>query len=105
MKACTKCRLEKEPHEFNWINKAKGYRNPVCVECSSQDARWPAESYRRVHNFSPVEEYIIEKLAAKPTLAGALDSLYRRSPRRWHQVMVAATLTRKEAGNVAAQSA
>jgi hypothetical protein len=58
---------------------------------------WPgAEAYAAAQGgFTPAEEYIISKLASKPTLAAALDSLYRRDPRRWHKVLAAATIARR----------
>ena len=49
----------------------------------------------KVHDFSAAEQYIISKLSVKPTLVAALDALYRRSPRRWHQVVAAATIARR----------
>lgn len=75
-----------------------------CSECNGTwrhtescptTARWDAASYHRTHDFSREEEYIISKLASKPTLATALDGLYRRNPRRWHQVVAAAIIQRR----------
>ena len=68
-----------------------------CRDYCSTRGTWPAESYRKVQQFTPAEEYMVEKLAERPTLSAALDNLYRRNPRRWHQVVRAAMLTRAEA--------
>ena len=57
--------------------------------------QWTHESYMRVYEFSSAERYMISKLSEKPTLAAALDGLFRRNPRRWHQVVAAAVMARR----------
>lgn len=97
-KVCSICRTEKDIEAFWWSSKTRGHRYSACAECSSEEsARWPAASYKRVQKFSRDEEYMIRKVAEKPTRSKALDGLFRRNPRRWHQVMVASVLTRQSA--------
>lgn len=59
--------------------------------------RWPsAAAYARAQGgFSPAEQYMISKLAERPTLSAALDGLFRRDPQRWHKVIAAAVVARR----------
>lgn len=96
-KKCSACRLTKPLANF-YTNKAyKAGYDARCISCiSPTSGRWPAASYIAVQRFSAAEQYMVNKLAAKPTLAAALDGLYRKNPKRWHQVVVAATLQREQ---------
>lgn len=94
---CTGCGKDKPEEDFWWIRQHEGLRRSRCAECSrSRDAKVDAKMHAKQHSFTPVEQYVIEKLAAKPSLASALDDLYKRRPERWHQVVVAAMLHRRE---------
>jgi len=64
---------------------------------ASEGAQWSAESYRKVHKFTPTEQYMVQALSRKPSLSAGLDALFRKNPKRWHQVVAAAMLTRREA--------
>lgn len=94
LRTCSMCEKTKPETEF-WIGD-KGHRLRRCAECCRETATWKYADYSRVHQIQPEEEYIISKLAEQPTLAAGLDELYRRDPRRWHQLCKAAMLKRKE---------
>jgi len=48
-KVCTVCGKEKDLSEFNWKNRAKGYRKSACRECTTKaDAQWKAANIDHV---------------------------------------------------------
>lgn len=96
MKRCRSCHKEKEDSEFYVDRTRRNLLYSKCKACMCKIAEWSAESYSKVQQFSRDEEYMVAKLAEKPTLSAALDNLYRRNPVRWHQVLKAAMLRRRE---------
>ena len=75
----------------------------ACTTCGLRSCEnhetpaWDYAAYARLHKLQPEEEYIVSRLAEQPTLSAGLDELYRRMPQRWHQLLAAATIKRKQA--------
>lgn len=81
---------------------AKNYRYAMCSTCGLRNCtngdtpHWTYDAYAKTHALQPEEEYIISRLAQQPTLSEGLDELFRRMPQRWHALMAAAVIKRKE---------
>ncbi len=97
-KECSKCGRKLALSEFhNHIRYPDGL-DTRCKYCHMEyQQSFPYDSYIKVHAISPQEQYMVDKLATRPSLAVALDNMYRRDPKRWHTILVAATLKRREA--------
>lgn len=102
MKVCRTCG-QKKPIESFWFREVDGgqkRRRNSCTFCSTRlEGGWTSAAFAAVHRFSKQEQYMIEKLAAKPTLSTALDSMLRRNPKRWHQILAAAMIARRKECN------
>lgn len=84
---------------LNQFNKDKSRQSGIhheCKDCCSRTSAWPYKAYASVHGFDRLEEYVIGRLAKQPSLSAKLDTMYRRNPRRWHQLIAAAMIMRRE---------
>lgn len=96
MKRCSMCGQEKPEDQYWSAGKVKGMY-AQCIDCCHDDGKWSFDNYLRLQRFSEAEQYIIDEVAMQPDTSNGLDTVYRRDPRRWHQLLAASVIKRREA--------
>lgn len=102
VKQCKQCKLTLPLKDFykdkrpKIVNPGRYARCIACVRGDSAIGAWDSQSYMKAKAFTQEELYVIARLARIPSTVHALDELYKRNPQRWHQIIVAATLHKKE---------
>lgn len=95
-KQCRACQEWKPLEEYHKDATYGSGLTARCRTCISDTAAWQYESYAKAQKFDRTEEYVISRLAEQPSLSAKLDEMYRRHPKRWHQLIAAAMIKRRE---------